>query len=1428
MGARHDENRPGHGSRRAREAGEDRSPSAAPGQGLSCFLIGGTTLLTRCADLLLRSGWCVLGVVTSDRQTREWAEGASVPRHAADQEWESRLAAREFDYLFSVVNPHILRKTTLALPHRGAVNYHDSLLPAHAGVHAPSWAMIAGETEHGVTWHLVDEGIDSGAILAQAEVEISRTDTALTLHAKCYEAALSSFEGLIGALEEGRAAPRLQDPARRTYHGLRDRPPSAGIIAFDESAESIHAMVRALDFGGFYPNPLGSPKLWVDGHLAIVEQAVVLPGSSSPLPGTVSSIRPDRIVFATATRDLAITRLKTPDGIDLAPGEFAARAGLREGEAPPPLPAASRTALEGTDARMCRDERFWVERLLDFRPLPLLPFLARSPNADGDGGPVAVELGSLGTDFPSGLALLGGLVGRLAGADEFDLGCLDRASEPLALELAVPCVPLRIAIPEGGTVASLREQIAAALAELGEHPGYARDIVDRYPQLRGHAAALHSDLLAVRAAVVRREEELPSGFHRGLTFLFSPDDRAWRLIWRSDLVVGARVEQFTELLAAFRRSVSEDPARSIHTTPLLDPPQRERILHEWNRATVPYPTRSRVHDLFARWAEETPEHAAVVHGGVTLSYRELRERAGAGAQRLVDRGIGPGDIVGLCLDRTEEMIVGMLAVLEAGGAYLPMDPAYPAERLRFMLSDSGAQLLVTSEAYATLFDDATVPVLLHGAEDDPLPPSPRGARAEPKTSNLAYVIYTSGSTGRPKGVMISHRNVVAFLYSYAEVTGQSSGRIGTTVASFSFDTSVEEIYSCLCFGGTVHIIDPGLNVDAVGFARYLRDEAITITYIVPAMLSAVATELARIGCPPTLRCVLTGLAAKKQEDLQGYRNLSPNLRIINAYGPTEVTYGATAFRFDSGEDPRDDVPIGRPFPNYQVYVVDSHLQPVPVGVPGELLIGGVGLSSGYLGREDLNAEKFLPHPFSGEAGSRVYRTGDRVVYRADGNIEFLGRFDDQVKIRGFRVEPAEIESILDGHPRIDAAVVQACEFGAGDVRLVAYLVATGEEAIPRPELREFLGRDLPDHMVPSHFVFLDELPRMPNDKIDKARLPVPELRREELDSPYDPPLSDSEAEMCRMWESCLRFDPIGVRDNFFDLGGDSLLAAALLSEIEIRLGVKLTLATLFHFPTVRDLLEHLGGRPEAPTTSGVSSPLAIPVQPEGRLPPLFLIHGWTSLNHARQLSARLDDRPVYLLREGLSEGIITERRDCSNARIRRLSAEYLETVRSLQATGPYHLCGYSVGGLVAFEIAQRLREAGEEIELLGLVDSLNGPVHLQRSFRLRHTPLRRLVARLWSRPAPSRPAPAPASASPLADPVSSEPYIPAPYGGDVLFIASEEGYRGIPTVKAWEPVVRGKLETIIFPGDHFSLMEAPSIGRVHERICDHLPASDGA
>jgi surfactin family lipopeptide synthetase A len=522
-----------------------------------------------------------------------------------------------------------------------------------------------------------------------------------------------------------------------------------------------------------------------------------------------------------------------------------------------------------------------------------------------------------------------------------------------------------------------------------------------------------------------------------------------------------------------------------------------------------------------------------------------------------------------------------------------LDSDHPAERLEFMLQDCRAQLVLATEELRGLFPEAPIPVCCLDTLRDSLTrercDNPANRALD---ENLAYIMYTSGSTGKPKGVMISHRNVVGFLHSFKSITKDGPWRVGTSVATFGFDTSVEEFFSPLCFGGTLHLLDPEESMNAARMADYLSSHQVTTSYILPFFLSGIAGHLRSMREHLELKCVITGLEAKKERVLQEMRDVSERMCIWNAYGPTEVTYGATAFEFTSSTDPDRDAPIGRPFPNYQVFVVDSHLQPLPVGVCGELIIGGVGLSRGYFNRPDLTADRFIPNPFSREVGSRLYRTGDLARYLPDGNLEFLGRRDHQIKIRGFRVELGEIEAVLAEHPQVQRAAVLAHTTSEGDTRLTAYVVPCRNSAPAAYEIRAYLNAKLPRHMVPSSFVMLDALPMTPGGKVDRRALPAPEQIRPELEEAFVAPRTPCEEKLAGIWAEFLGFDQVGVHDNFFALGGHSLLATQIMSRIRRAFRIQIPLRRLFQTPTIAGLAEYIERIPKV--IQEVQAPITAP------------------------------------------------------------------------------------------------------------------------------------------------------------------------------------------------------------------------------------------
>ncbi|HSF30803.1 MAG TPA: amino acid adenylation domain-containing protein [Candidatus Tectomicrobia bacterium] len=483
------------------------------------------------------------------------------------------------------------------------------------------------------------------------------------------------------------------------------------------------------------------------------------------------------------------------------------------------------------------------------------------------------------------------------------------------------------------------------------------------------------------------------------------------------------------------------PEHRLTDLPLLTEAERHQLLVEWNDTTTDYPQDTCLHEHFETWAERTPDTVAIICNEQQLTYRALNRQANQLAHYLRALGVGPEVCVGLCVERSLDMVMGFLGILKAGGTYVPLDPTHPKERLSFMLSDTRAAVLVTQQKLvADLPEVASHPICLDTDWESIAQQSEENPVSAVTSENLAYVMYTSGSTGKPKGVMVEHRQVLAFLHGFEHVTPSGEGCIGTAVCPFGFDVSVWECCSMLCFGGTLHIIVPDILTDPQQFVRYLMDHRITNAYIPHALLSEVASHLEKLPAQMTLNRLLVGTEPIKQGLLQRYRNLSKNMRIVNGYGPTESTVCATLFPFCSATEPERRTPIGTGIRGYEVYVLDANMQLVPIGSPGELHVGGVGLVRGYLNRPELNAEKFIPHPFRARSGARLYKTGDLVRRLPDGNLEFLGRLDQQVKIRGFRVEPGEIEAALAGLPVVQESVVVARQEPAGDKRLVAYVV----------------------------------------------------------------------------------------------------------------------------------------------------------------------------------------------------------------------------------------------------------------------------------------------------------------------------------------------------------------------------------------------------
>ena len=1542
---------------------------------LSSLIIGEESLLIQCADAWLGRGQEISGIVTRNTRIHDWASDHGIPTLAPGGDLAVRLADLniEIDYLFSITNLRMLPEAVLGLARRGAINFHDGPLPRYAGLNAPVWALLEGETEYGVTWHVMEAGPDRGAILEQEMFAMAPDETALTLNTKCYEAGIRSFTALIDDLLAGRLAPAEQDVSLRSYYAGARRPPLGGTIGWREGAEAITRLVRASDFGG-YANPVAVAKCWTGRELVRVTAAGDTARASTEPPGTVVAVDAEALVVATGTTDLRITAVASLGGAGVPLSRLIEGSNLAPGGRLPLLEGPPADSLDSLVKTTAPHEAWWAKRLQAAR-FPDLPLVDRASREGANYRTLEVAVPAA-TDADTLLVTTCAWLARLSGPEPVDVGYRDDALAESTGDLTpwfADHVPIRITVGPEESFADFSRSCAGERARVCERTSYPRDLIGRMPELRARYPGGE-----VRFPVaVTVETAAASAVGDELTVAIDP--AGGRISWLydsarlSDTAIRALARQYSALVEA---AVS-DPGRRCRTLPLLAAEDLDLVLREWNSTDRAVAEGRCIHHLIEEQAAATPDQPAVVAGGVTLSYAELDARANQVALLLRQRGVANEDLVGVCLDRSEKMMVALLGILKAGAAYVPLDPTYPTKRLEFMVADSHLGTILTEERHRRRLpesDAATICLDTDWSAVTDQQATAGDVAVDP--SQLCYVIYTSGSTGTPKGVMVEHRNVVNFFAGMDESVGDgrdegagdNEARVWLAVTSLSFDISVLELFWTLARGYTVVLhageatapvpavadapaparapaattpigfslcyfaADQGepddkyrLLLDGARFAdrhgfeavwtperhfhafgglypnpsvtssalamitdriairagsvvlplhhpvrvaeewsvvdnlsggrvgiafasgwmpndflirpegyadkkqvmlrdmdvvrRLWRGEAIEFpgamdneveVSILPKPIQAelpywittagnpetfaaagrtganllthllgqsvaelaekldayrqaraeaghegpghvtlmlhtfvsddldslketvreplksylsTATSLVKqyawsfpafkkregqnfddidlnslsaeesdalmehaferyfetsglFGTPQSCRAMVESIKqigvdeiaclidfgigaetvlanlphlaelkelaqpaapAESRETVgqlierhgvthmqctpsmatmlladPGTRKALPRLRhlliggeafptsladdltaagvgaVTNMYGPTETTIWSATHRLNGT---RDGIPIGRPIANTELYILDGDGQPTPIGVPGELFIGGRGVVRGYLDRPELTAERFVANRLSSDAGSRLYRTGDVARYRDDGTVEFLGRMDHQVKVRGYRIELGEIETALARHPAVaEAVVVARGEGGGDDRRLVGYVVLRDGPA-GVDELKNHLRATLPEFMVPGHIVALDRFPLTPNSKVDRNALPEPEsVAAQSRDEEGAQPSSAMEQQLADLWREVLKVPRVGPEDNFFDLGGHSLLVVQAHRRLRDDLQVELSITDMFRFPTVRSLASFIedGDAAVAGAREGVS------------------------------------------------------------------------------------------------------------------------------------------------------------------------------------------------------------------------------------------------
>jgi amino acid adenylation domain-containing protein len=901
--------------------------------------------------------------------------------------------------------------------------------------------------------------------------------------------------------------------------------------------------------------------------------------------------------------------------------------------------------------------------------------------------------------------------------------------------------------------------------------------------------------------------------------------------YATDLFNRSTIERLGTSFRVLLEAAVTAPDVSLRKLPIVPGEEQRRILVEWNDTATLIPRNATIDRLFREQADRSPDAVALISGTRRISYAELDRWSESLAGRIRSIGVREDSVVALCLPRCPEQIVTILAILKAGAGYLALDPANPVDRNRFILRDSNPRVIVSNSEMLARLPPMDVPVL--EIEDVQQGAMPDTTAVDPLATprSLAYVIYTSGSTGEPKGVMVEHRSVVRLVIGqgYARL---DASRVFLQLAPIAFDASTFEIWGPLLNGGTLVIAPEGL-IDFGSIRRLVEAHRVTTLWLTAGLFNSVIENCA--DAVAGVSEILTGGEALSPRHVQmAFERLGPATRIINGYGPTECTTFACCHSISRRDPaPAGSVPIGRPIANTVAYILDNERQPVPIGVAGELYLGGSGVARGYLNRPELTAERFIPNPFDPRSDSRLYRTGDLVRWRADGEMEFLGRLDHQVKIRGYRVETGEIEAALGRVANIRQAVVVARRSTAGGARLVAYVVPVVGQ-LDEQTVREELSTKLPDYMIPSMIIQLDRLPLTHNGKFDRSALPEPrsELRTRAIhESPCDP----VEQAMVAIWEDVLGVHPVGVHDDFFRLGGHSMLALRLLARISEVFGTALPVTTLLQMPTVNQIAKAVRVLDDQPV------PAVVEVQSGNLAPPLICFAGATTaratfLGDGLSLAALArhlgDGYPVSVVMSGR----VPQSAPCETL-IQMVAASCRDEIRATQPHGPYLLAGHSLGGLVALEVARGLLAEGEQVSLLALFDVYGAGFPRQYSLLRRvgchfrenegmtwQVRARNLVAKLGGRirrasqflrgnhhPEPKR-------KLRERNTLARASYLAKirPYPGKITLLRAREG-KANPArdysdlTMGWGAVAVGGVDVLEVPGDHRTMLSEPHI-----------------
>jgi len=1264
----------------------------------TCALVGEGAIALRCAQMLRDRGVGLLLLGSADGSLAQAAEDWGVPHEQARQAWRSRLAEARPDVLLSVSNPWILQAQELSLVKRWSFNYHDSLLPRHAGMHATTWALMAGDVQHGITWHEVTADIDAGRVAVQLPVEVHPDDTAFNLNLRCYEAGIQGLSILLTQLDAG--GPQWRDQAGEgEMHPARQRSAGQCAIRPAMSVKVIERFVRAHDFGRAH-NPLGTPKLWLGGPCWLMIRGARSNDSQSLGLGLLQPHGANQWLLGSQDGDVVLTGHLHGRDVDASCWTSPVCV--------PDLAEPVITELSELHAATCLNERHWCAELLVQRQPAMAPGMpaaglpAEGAAAQSHGLPLLADaLSQLPAQArPSwALAAWTWLLQGLSAEPIVDMAVWHPKAVRMGLGLFSTVRPWRLrARPEAG-FAALVAQVQSDLRSIEHHGTWAWDLLQRAPAL--HPAPAWPQAWP---AGVWIDEAPPGQLDDGWRAVLAIDPRDGASTGWSPMRDARTWRALDRTMAHVVRAGWGDPLRPLQTLGWLDE-AHAAMLQAWGTGDEPAWPPGALFAQIAQRADEDPEAPALRWGSKTVSRGALQRQVEAVAAQLHRQGCGRGERVALLLSHSIDAVVTMLAAWRLGAAYVPMDPAHPVARLKAMCDTAGIGLVVSHAATAEVAeallragaDLRSVPLWEEplcaeaGVEPQPMP------RFDIGDDDLAYCIFTSGSTGTPKGVAIAHGGLVNHAWSMARAYQLGPGQRCLLSASLAFDVAAEQIFPALVSGAEVVIKPRDLLSSLSVLHSFVEEQGLTVLTL-PATLwhEWVAYLVDRQRPVPTsLRTIGVGTEKVSAQTLAQWQKLGgKQVRFIQGYGPTEATITCAVHVIDPATQVASDapLPVGRPLAHTTLRVLDRHGQPTPAGMEGEVCVGGVGLAKGYLGQPELTLQRFVMHHEGADWPQRLYHTGDRGWWDDEGRLVIAGRTDFQVKILGYRVELGDIETVLMALPGVHACVVTLMASPGRPSTLVAHVATEGgvsgtDATLAPADILRHAQQHLPAHMVPQEVVLMGRLPVGLNGKVDRKALPMPDrtLQATVLAMPGTDVAADAQqVKVAAAFADVLGLPNVPLQQGFFDLGGSSLLALRLLARIERDCGQALSLSTLFAHPSVEGLSACLRG---ALTGAPPATPQPSVIQlSEGLGQPIWLLggaHQYQALGRA--LAGR---HPVFAV--VLPEEEALARDGSALPALQDMAKAYATVMRQRNPRWPCAVGGFSFAGVLAHEVARML------------------------------------------------------------------------------------------------------------------------------------------